>query len=324
MYRILITGGAGFIGSTLAKAFLDEDLEVRIFDNYSRDSLSEKPFAKDPRLSVVRGDILDAEAVIEAAKGCDEIIHCAGIAGIDTVVIKPSLTMRVNMIGTANALEAARLAGVKLFVDFSTSEVFGSSSFRNAESDKTTIGSASEARWIYAVSKLAGEHLAIAYYKDFGVPAVTLRPFNVYGPGQIGEGALQKFILGALQGQDLRIFGEGNQIRAWCYIEDFVRAVQLVRNSPAAIGESFNIGNARAVVTIYGLAETVLRVLDSPSQIRFEPARTADVDLRVPRVDKARNLLGFEAQVDLPDGILRTAAYYAQRLNITPVRRRGA
>src|SRR5690606_3279208 len=118
-----------------------------------------------------------------------------------------------------NALEAARINGISdRFIDFSTSEVFGSMAFRSTENDQTIAGSAGEARWTYAVSKLAGEHLAHAYFRQYRLPCVTIRPFNVYGPGQTGEGALQIFIKKALKNETIRIDGDGSQIRAWCYV----------------------------------------------------------------------------------------------------------
>jgi UDP-glucose 4-epimerase len=242
------------------------------------------------------------------------VIHAAGIAGIDTVIKNPVRTMQVNMIGTANALEAARVNGVKdRFVDFSTSEVFGSMAFRSSEDDQTVSGSAGEARWTYAVSKLAGEHLAHAYFKQHRLPVVTVRPFNVYGPGQTGEGALQIFIKRALKNETLRIDGDGNQIRAWCYVDDFVDCLTRCIENPAAVGESFNIGNARAVITILGLAQAVCRVLGSKSDITFEPPLSADIAIRIPSVDKATRILGFKATVDLDEGIRRTAAWFATR-----------
>jgi UDP-glucose 4-epimerase len=160
------------------------------------------------------------------------------------------------------------------------------------------------------VSKLAAEHLAKAYHQEFGLPVVTLRPFNVYGPGQVGEGALRTFILRALKDQEIEIHGDGNQIRAWCYIDDFIDGLLSSMSNPQAIGESFNIGNSRAVVTIFGLAQTVVRVLESRSQIRFTHKTYADVELRVPSVRKARELIGFEAKVDLEEGVAKTADFY--------------
>jgi UDP-glucose 4-epimerase len=258
----------------------------------------------------VKGDVLDFDAVNEAMAGSDIVVHAAAIAGIDTVIKRPTHTMRVNMIGTANMLEAARLNGVKdRFVDFSTSEVFGSMAFKPTEDADTVSGSAGEARWTYAVSKLAGEHLAMAYHREFGLPAVSVRPFNVYGPGQTGEGAIQIFIKRALRNEEIEMHGDGSQIRAWCYVDDFVDCLMRCIESPAAIGQSFNIGNARAVATTYGLAQTVCRVLNSKSKIVFKPALSAEIELRVPSVEKAKEMLGFVANVDLEDGIFRTAEW---------------
>ena len=309
---IFLTGGAGFIGSRLIGRLVEYN-HIVVFDNLSRNALSSLPYASHPNLTIVVGDVTDAPALQAAMVAADPhiVVHMAAIAGIDTVVKSPTTTMRVNLMGTLNALEAARqMPHLERFVDFSTSEVFGSNAFRAEESGLASIGAVGEARWIYAVSKLTGEHMAHAYHREFGLPAVTLRPFNVYGPGQVGEGAIHRFVTQALQNRDIEIHGDGTQIRAWCYVDDMVEGLLLVMEHPRAIGESFNIGNARAVVTIFGLANTVVRVLHSESTIRFIRKDYADIELRVPNVDKARDLIGFEANIDLEEGIRRTGEYY--------------
>src|SRR5207342_2647163 len=139
-------------------------------------------------------------------------------------------------------------------------EVFGQQAINVEEGHVTTTGSVGEARWTYAVSKLSGEHMTHAYYDEFGLPTVTLRPFNVYGPGQIGGGAIRAFIEAALAGEDLIVRGDGSQIRAWCYVDDMVDAVLLSLEHPNAVGESFNVGNARSAVTIYDLAQRIKRL----------------------------------------------------------------
>ena len=306
-----ITGGAGFIANTLIQRYVT-DSRIVVYDNFHRDTLTGSAFHGHPNLEVIRGDVLDLPLLTESMRGADVVIHAAGIAGIDTVIKNPVRTMQVNMIGTANALEAAHRNGIRdRFVDFSTSEVFGSMAFRSSEDDQTVSGSAGEARWTYAVSKLAGEHLAHAYFKQHGLPVVTVRPFNVYGPGQTGEGAIQIFIKRALKNETLRIDGDGNQIRAWCYVDDFVDCLTRCIENPAAVGESFNIGNARAVITILGLAQTVCRVLGSKSDIAFDPPLSADIAIRIPSVEKATKVLGFKAAVNLDEGIRRTAAWLA-------------
>lgn len=312
--KLFITGGAGFIANLVISKLIDDN-QITIFDNFHRDTLSNSEVAGHGNLTVERGDVLDFDRVAAVMAGADIVIHAAAIAGIDTVIKNPTKTMRVNMIGTANVLEAARVNGVKgRFVDFSTSEVFGNRAINSSEEDDTVTGSAGEARWTYAVSKLAGEHLALAYWKEFSLPVVSVRPFNVYGPGQTGEGALQIFIKRALKDEDLFIYGDGSQIRAWCYVDDFVSGLMACIDKKEAIGESFNIGNSRAVTTIYGLAETVIRVLKSKSKIIFKPALSADIELRIPSVNKALKLLDFKAKINLDQGILRTAEWIRQNL----------
>jgi UDP-glucose 4-epimerase len=187
--------------------------------------------------------------------------------------------------------------------------------YKSSETDETVAGSAGEARWTYAVSKLAGEHLAKAYHGEHKLPVVTVRPFNVYGPGQTGEGAIQIFIKRALQHKPIYIDGDGSQIRAWCYVDDFVDCLMLCLEKKKAIGESYNIGNARAVITVLGLAQTVCRVLKSRSRIVFTPPLSADVQLRIPSVEKSEKELGFKAKIDLEGGILRTAEWTRKQLS---------
>lgn len=313
--RVLVTGGAGFIGSTLVGRLVPAN-EIVVLDDLSRDALSTKEFRDHRNLSLRRGSVLDSRVLNEAMQGADYVIHCAAIAGIDTVIKRPVETMRVNMLGAAAVLDAARRQGqCKSVVCFSTSEVFGPQSFRSSEADSSVVGTVGEARWTYAVSKLAAEHLAVAYYKQYGLPTTVIRPFNVYGPGQIGEGALKTFVQRAIKDEPIQIHGDGTQIRTWCYVDDLIDAILLMMNHPAAVGESFNIGNQRAVITIYGLANTVVRVLESSSPIGFARKDYVDVELRVPSVVKAREMLGFEAKVDLEDGIRRTADHYRQAIH---------
>lgn len=306
---MFITGGAGFIANTLIKQYVEKN-KIVVYDNFHRDTLTGSGMANHPNVTIIKGDVLDFDLLCSSMKGADIVVHAAGIAGIDTVIKDPVRTMEVNMIGTANALRAAKENAVKeRFIDFSTSEIFGSMAFKSSETDQTVAGSAGEARWVYAVSKLAGEHLAHAYFKQHGLPVVTVRPFNVYGPGQTGEGAIQIFIKRALKNEEIFINGDGAQIRAWCYVDDFVDCLIRCIENPEAVGESFNLGNARAVMTTLGLAQTVCRVLNSKSKISHKPALSADIELRIPSVNKTEEILGFKAKVDLEEGILNTAAW---------------
>jgi UDP-glucose 4-epimerase len=312
--RIFITGGAGFIGTTLARRLVDANRVVAL-DNLHRDALTGTELAEHPNFEFHQADVLDADAVRELARGATHLVHCAAIAGVDTVLESPVRTMRVNLIGTYNALEAAAATQDTLerFLDFSTSEVFGTHAFRVTEGQVSTIGSVGEARWTYAVSKLAGEHMSHAYHDELELPTVTVHPFNVYGPGQIGGGAIRAFIEAALAGRDLVIHGDGSQIRAWCYVDDMVDAALLCLERPEAIGQAFNVGNPRSTVTIWDLAQRIKRLTGATGEIVFQPLHYADVELRIPDVEKARELLGFEPRVELDDGLGRTIAWYRSR-----------
>ncbi len=308
--KILLTGGAGFIGTTLAGRLVDQN-DIVILDNYHRNALRYTRLSDHPNVKVIRGDVTDPEAAHAAAEGCEIIVHLAAIAGVDTVLRMPVDTMKVAILGTYNMLEAARQQHrLERFVDFSTSEVFGAYAYNVREADLTSLGAVGEARWTYAVSKLATEHLAHNYHKQFRIPAVSVRPFNIYGPGQIGEGAIHRFIVQALRDEDITIHNDGSQIRAWCYVDDMAAGLLACLERDEAVGQAFNIGNPRSVVTIYNLAMQIVRLSGSRSKISFVPWDQTDVELRIPNIEKARRLLGYEPQVDLEDGLQRTIQWY--------------
>lgn len=312
--RIFITGGAGFIGSSLARQLAEKN-KIMIYDNLERNSLNVyNSYTKDG-LQFIKGDILDFNFLQQAIKLFEptHVVHCAAIAGIDTVIKSPTKTLQVNILGTANLLQSIHhlKLGCERVVVFSTSEIFGQHAFQSSELHSAVIGAVGEARWTYAVSKLVDEHLAFSYYKEFKMACTVVRPFNVYGPRQVGEGALSIFIQRALKNEPILIHGDGTQIRTWCYIDDIMEGIQACLTNPSAVGESFNIGNSRAVTTIYGLANSVCRLLNSSSEIKFSGKKIVDVELRIPDVAKAKKILDFEAKIDLEIGIPLTAKYYA-------------
>ena len=312
--HIVITGGAGFIGSAVARRLCDQN-RIFLFDNLHRDALAASELLDHPNIELIRGDVLDEQAVRAAVEPSDMVIHMASIAGVDTVMKNPTLTMRVSLQGTFNALLAAHESGrCERFVDFSTSEVFGKYAYRVAEGDATSLGAVGEARWTYAVSKLATEHLALSYYKQYDFPAVSIRPFNIYGPGQVGEGAVHHFIARAIRNEPLVVHGDGAQIRSWCFVDDIVDGVEATLTNEQALGQAFNIGNPRSTLTIYHLAKLIVDLAGSSSEVRLEPIDRVDVQLRVPNIDKAIERLGFEPKVNLEEGLSRTIEWYRSQL----------
>jgi len=310
--HILITGGAGFIGSHLVERLRSHN-RVRVLDVMRRDALRPAALHDHPNVEIRVGDVLNPESVQRAVRDVDMVIHLASIAGVDTVMKMPTTTMRVSLLGTATVLDAAYTTGrCRRFIDFSTSEVFGRYAYQVTEFDATTLGAVGEARWTYAVAKLATEHLCMSYHRQFGFPAVSIRPFNIYGPRQVGEGAVHHFIVRALRGEPLRIHNDGAQIRAWCYISDIVDAVLLTLTAPGAVGHAFNIGNPRSTVTVYNLAQMIHRLVGSKSPIEFVRWNHPDVELRVPAISKAKELLGWRPRFDLEEGLQQTIEWYRQ------------
>ncbi|HOJ94033.1 MAG TPA: GDP-mannose 4,6-dehydratase [Fervidobacterium nodosum] len=305
--KIFITGGAGFIGTKLSER-LANDNKLILYDNLWRNSLKNSYIHNHPNVQLIQGDILDFENLNEILHEIkpDIVVHLAAIAGVDTVIKYPVKTLKINMIGTYNILEAIKDLKIERFLNFSTSEIFGSYAYKvddNAQSSLATVG---EARWTYSVSKLAGEHLSYAYYKEYGIPIVNIRPFNVYGPGQVGEGAIHRFVIRALKNEDLEIHGDGDQIRSWCYIDDFIEGVILCLEKEEAIGQAFNIGNPKGTTTISMLAKLIKEISGSNSKIIYVPKTYVDVELRIPSIDKAKTILGYNPKIELEEGIKRT------------------
>jgi len=310
--RILVTGGGGFIGSHLCERLAAHN-QIVLYDNGHRNAIRYTGLLDMPGVTLVTGDVLDRDQLRRAMGGCQIVVHLAAIAGIDTVIKKPIVTMNVNLMGTKNALDAAiAVGGVMRFMDFSTSEVYGPYVYRADENGLTTQGPVGEMRWAYAVSKLAAEHLTHCYYEEYHLPVVTIRPFNVYGPRQVGEGAVHRFIVAALRRESLTVYSDGNQIRAWCYIDDFVDGLLLALEKEEAVGQVFNIGDPKQTTSILGLAEHIVRLTGNDTSIQFKEATMPDVQVRVPSIHKARQLLGYEPTVSLEEGLSRTIAWYKE------------
>ena len=302
--RILITGGGGFIGGQLTNS-LEKNNEIVIFDDFHRDET--RNLQNTAHVTYVNGTVLDSEALHAAMERVDIVVHCAAVVGINTVGKLPIRTLDVNIKGSANVLDAAALhESVQQVVCFSTSEIYGEYAVNVSEDDPASIGSPDQMRWMYALSKLAEEFYASANYVQRGLPVTILRPFNVFGPGQIGDGAIKTFIGKALKNEPIEIVGDGLQIRSWCYIQDFVTATNLALGNDKSIGQTFNIGNPTNTVTIEFLAQTIIRLVGSSSKIHHIPAAKADVYVRIPDISKAREYLDYQPEIGLEEGILRT------------------
>jgi nucleoside-diphosphate-sugar epimerase len=305
--KVLITGGAGFVGTALVER-LAKDNEVVLLDkNFDNNSFTLLGSKCNGRIRCDRADILDTRAVSEVVKDSQIIIHTAAVLGVNKVMQNVVSTLSVNFIGTANLLQAAASnSNCERVVVFSTSEIYGMNAFRASESASSVIGSIEDPRWCYAVSKLAGEHLALGYFHEKGLPVVVVRPFNVFGPGRIGNYAILRFIERALRDEDLEVYDDGAQIRAWCYIDDFCDALMTCLTVREAVGQVFNIGNPRNALTVYELAKKVVSLCRSQSKIVFSSPGFTDIGVRIPDISKARDILGFEPMIDMEEGFSRT------------------
>ena len=315
--KVFITGGAGFIGTAITERLVG-DCDIFIFDNLHRNALKYSSVSNNPHVNLIIGDVLDYNqllATIDKVGSLDWVLHMAAIAGVSTVVNKPSLTLKVNLIGTYNVLEVLKNRKIQRFIDFSTSEVYGPTAFRVTELDATTQGPLGQLRWTYAVSKLASEYLTHSYNVEFGLPTVSIRPFNVYGPGQIGEGAIHHFVVNALGGDPLIVHGDGNAVRSWCFVEDFIDGVCLALESPRAIGEHFNIGNPEATTTVLELAKKIIRLSNSSSKIQYRNCEYPDVEIRVPSIAKASEYIGYHPKIDFDSGVMKTIRWYSNKVS---------
>lgn len=305
---IALTGGAGFVGSALARAFAKHNrvitLDLGLHGNVS----------DDPDEAVQFGDVRDYETVAGFVREADIVIHLASIAGVSSVLSHPVATLETAIYGTTNVLRAVRAHPVERVVIFSTSEVAGRFAYKVADDATMNGARVGELRWTYAAAKLAGEFAAAAYHFEHAVPTVCLRPFNIYGPGQLGVGAIRQFARAAVRNEPLIVHGDGSQIRAWCYIDDVVRAVASACIAESAIGTVFNIGDPRSVITVSELAKLIIRLAQSKSEIHYVQADEVDVELRVPNIDRARKVLGFDPRVDLDQGILRTLEWCREEM----------
>ena len=240
----------------------------------------------------------------------------AAKVGVQEVISDSLDTLEVNYSGTSNLLKSlANSQNCERVLVFSTSEVFGVHAFGIAENGDSILSSVQDIRWCYCISKLAAEQLAFSYFRQKGLPVVVIRPFNIFGPKRVGDHVVLRFILKALRNDDLEIYGDGTQIRAWCYIDDFCDGVMRAMEAPGAVGQAFNLGNHHNTITIQGLAEKIIDLCGSRSRIVFKSIDFADIDIRVPNTSKAKNILGFVPEVALKEGLTKTIKWVKENMD---------
>lgn len=303
--RILVTGGAGFIGHHLAKRLSGAGCEVRVLD------VKPPPRTAADRSTgsrVTVGSILDDRLVDKLVREADTVVHLAGIAEPLRYVTQPKATMAVNLKGSLNVVDsAARYHTPILFA--STSEVYGRNpSVPWAETADRILGKIQDSRWCYSSSKAAVEHYLHACRQEEGLDFVTVRLFNVYGPGLTGR-VISNFTERALAGEPLEVHGDGSQVRCFVYVSDVLDALERIIRSHKFAGETYNVGNP-APVSILELARLVIELSGSPSSLRFVPYDAlqpgyADIPKRIPDIGSITHALGWRPTTDLSTGLSR-------------------
>ena len=310
---MLVTGGRGFLGSHLClrlAAMAPQGCEVLSLDNGTRDCFAALGQEAPSALRFIEGDLLHPEQWLAEVGRPSVVVHCAALAGVSTYYKRPTAVLHVNGIGSARLLEALVSLGPELVVNLSTSEVYGPHAEGVRESDLTPVGPVSDPRWSYAASKIFAEHLLFATAREHGLPVVSLRPFNVYGPGQVGEGAVRNFCARAASGEALTVTGDGSPTRAWLFVDDFTRAVLAVAAEASCWGRTYNVGDPKARVSTLELATRINELAKSDVPVEFEPHQGQDVLHRWPCVDALTEATGWRPQVGLNEGLQRTLEFW--------------
>jgi UDP-glucose 4-epimerase len=311
-----VTGGAGFIGSHLVERLLADGKSVAVVDDLSTGTLDNlRAASANPRLRVVQSRVSACRELAQLVAQAESIYHLAAAVGVDLVVRSPIHVLQTNLHETEVLLEAAAGQGVPVLLT-STSEVYGKSQKEAFdEEDDLLIGPPHQTRWSYACSKLMDEFLALAYAKERALPVIITRLFNTVGPRQTGRYGmvLPRFIGAAKRGQPLKVYGDGQQTRCFCYVRDTVEALVRLQNCAAARGQVFNVGGTEEI-SMRDLARRVIKTLGSKSAIELVPYSQAyepgfdDMRRRKPVVEKLAATVGFRPQTQLQAIIELTAA----------------
>lgn len=295
--KILVTGGSGFIGEWMVQELLSRDVEVISYDIvHPRRELS--------GVKYVTGTILDEFTMAAHMRGCDGVLHLAAVLGVKRAEVELLNCLNINITGSMKVLQAAAMANVEQILVTSSSEVFG-----DLDRQKYDELSPFNPKSGYAVSKLAMEQYALAFAKEYGITHKVVRFFNAYGPGQVSEFVVPRFVKLALSGEPITVYGDGQQIRSFCHIADAARATIDVLLSDTTGGETFNIGNDTEPVTILELAQRVIAASGSKSEVSLIPFEgsdrqaTREIYYRIPDIGKARKCIGYEPRVDLDSGL---------------------
>jgi len=308
--RILVTGGAGFIGSHVVDRLIASGHAVRALDDFSTGTMSNlREAAASGRLEIVHGSILDRPVLAGAMDGVDVVYHLA-VQCVRRSLGKPVENHDVNATGTLYVLEAARRRGVRRFVYCSSSEVYGNASDASLDESATVCAPTT----VYGSAKLAGEFYALAYWRTYRMPTVVVRPFNSYGPREHDRGDLAevipRFVIRVLNGRAPVIFGDGSQGRDFTYVTETARGLAAALEGDALVGSTVNLGHGR-LVTIRELAEAVLRLCGRTDLgIEWAAPRPGDVHRLIADTRRSKEILGFEPQVDLEEGLRRYLAWF--------------
>jgi UDP-glucose 4-epimerase len=307
--QILITGGAGFIGSHLTERLLKDGQKVTVVDNLSTGSLENiRSFKGDPRFDFVEADIRNAGLMEPLVEQSEVVYHLAAAVGVELIVERPVHTIETNIGGTETVLDITNKFGKKILIA-SSSEVYGKNEvvpFR--EEDDIVLGSTSLSRWSYACSKAIDEFLGFAFYQQYGLGVVIARFFNTIGPRQTGQYGMvvPRFVQKTLKNDPVLIYGTGQQRRCFCYVEDLVDAVIGLMNCENAAGKVYNIGSTEEI-TIEGLADKIIEMTGSKSKKEFVAYEKAygrpieDMMRRVPSIERIKEMTGWEPQTDLAE-----------------------
>jgi UDP-glucose 4-epimerase len=321
--HVLVTGGAGFIGSHLVETLLSRGYEVTAIDDLSTGSIRNLDEArKHSGFTYYIDSVMNHRLMAELIDRADFVYHLAAAVGVRLIVERPVHTIETNIRGTEIVLELAARKKKRVLIT-STSEVYGKSAkVPFSENDDLVLGSTTRPRWAYACSKAIDEFLGLAYYRQFAMPIVIVRLFNTVGPRQTGQYGMvvPRFVEQALRGHPLTVYGDGSQTRAFAYVGDVVEAMIALMEDPRAYGQVFNVGNDREI-SICDLARLVIERTGSTSSIEFIPFEKAydenfeDLQRRVPDLTKIKTLIGYSPKVGIEEIIDKVAAYTRTQLS---------